>query len=170
MPELSGERLLLDLLNTTPVTAGVIEDALRHDGQAAPWAVERGGVGTAGEVDSLRALRRLLQAVVRGSAPATALAPAASHVHLHLSAGESGLTWQFSFDDPDHRLASRILLTWGEVARRMPGRLRACANHDCGLFLLDRSNSNNARWCSMSRCGNRMKSRRHYQRARRPGQ
>jgi predicted RNA-binding Zn ribbon-like protein len=102
--------------------------------------------------------------------PATALALAASHVRLQLSAGESGLAWRFDFDDPDYLLSSRTLLAWGQVGRRLPGRLRACANDDCGLFLLDRGNGGNARWCSMSRCGNRMKSRRHDQRAHRPEQ
>jgi len=168
MPELSDEPLLLNLLNTTPVTAAVIKDALACDELAALWARARGGVGTTGETEALRELRGLLQSVVRGGVPPAVLAPAASHVRLRRSAGESGLAWGLDFDDPDHHMASRILLAWGEVAEWMPGRLRACANNDCGLFLLDRSNSNNARWCSMSRCGNRMKSRRHYQRARRP--
>ena len=36
----------------------------------------------------------------------------------------------------------------------------------CALFLLDRSKPNTARWCSMAVCGNRMKARRHYERAR----
>jgi predicted RNA-binding Zn ribbon-like protein len=47
-----------------------------------------------------------------------------------------------------------------------PGRLRPCANDECRLFLIDRSKSNLARWCSMAVCGNRLKARRHYERAR----
>ncbi|MEC3993203.1 CGNR zinc finger domain-containing protein [Actinacidiphila sp. DG2A-62] len=48
-----------------------------------------------------------------------------------------------------------------------PGRLRPCQNaEECTLFLIDRSKSNSARWCSMAQCGNRMKARRHYERAR----
>jgi predicted RNA-binding Zn ribbon-like protein len=35
-----------------------------------------------------------------------------------------------------------------------------------GLFLIDRSKPNSARWCSMAICGNRLKARRHYQRSR----
>ncbi|WP_412973700.1 CGNR zinc finger domain-containing protein [Mycolicibacterium setense] len=34
------------------------------------------------------------------------------------------------------------------------------------MFLIDRSKRNTARWCSMATCGNRMKARRHHQRAR----
>jgi predicted RNA-binding Zn ribbon-like protein len=52
----------------------------------------------------------------------------------------------------------------------MPGRLRACANPDCRRFLIDRSNANKARWCSMAVCGNRMKARLHYQRVRGDGE
>ena len=43
---------------------------------------------------------------------------------------------------------------------------RADSNDECRLFPLDRSKANAARWCSMAVCGNRMKARRHYQRAR----
>ena len=49
---------------------------------------------------------------------------------------------------------------------RSPGRLRPCANDECRLFLDDHSKANAARWCSMAVCGNRMKARRHYERAR----
>jgi predicted RNA-binding Zn ribbon-like protein len=45
-------------------------------------------------------------------------------------------------------------------------RLRPCANPECRLFLIDRSKPNTASWCSMAICGNRMKARRHYRRAR----
>jgi predicted RNA-binding Zn ribbon-like protein len=34
------------------------------------------------------------------------------------------------------------------------------------MFLIDHSKAGTARWCSMAVCGNRMKARRHYQRAR----
>jgi predicted RNA-binding Zn ribbon-like protein len=58
------------------------------------------------------------------------------------------------------------VLAWDALARRSPGRLRPCANDECRLFLIDHSKANAARWCSMAVCGNRMKARRHYQRAR----
>jgi predicted RNA-binding Zn ribbon-like protein len=40
-------------------------------------------------------------------------------------------------------------------------RIRACAADDCGLVFYDESRSNNRRWCSMQRCGNRAKVRAH---------
>jgi len=45
------------------------------------------------------------------------------------------------------------------------GRLRHCADPNCGLVFFDESRSNNRRWCSMQRCGNRSKVRAHRERA-----
>ncbi len=40
-------------------------------------------------------------------------------------------------------------------------RIRRCEADDCGLIFFDESRSNNRRWCSMQRCGNRSKVRAH---------
>jgi predicted RNA-binding Zn ribbon-like protein len=40
-------------------------------------------------------------------------------------------------------------------------RIRTCAASDCDLIFYDDSRSNNRRWCSMQRCGNRAKVRAH---------
>jgi predicted RNA-binding Zn ribbon-like protein len=40
-------------------------------------------------------------------------------------------------------------------------RIRECAASDCALVFYDESRSNNRRWCSMQRCGNRAKVRKH---------
>lgn len=40
-------------------------------------------------------------------------------------------------------------------------RIRECAADDCALVFYDESRSNNRRWCSMQRCGNRAKVRAH---------
>jgi predicted RNA-binding Zn ribbon-like protein len=44
--------------------------------------------------------------------------------------------------------------------------LRVCAAPDCGVRFVDRSPAQNRQWCSMRRCGNRFKARRHYDRTR----
>jgi predicted RNA-binding Zn ribbon-like protein len=44
-------------------------------------------------------------------------------------------------------------------------RVRECAAEDCELVFFDESRSNNRRWCSMQRCGNRAKVRAHRSRA-----
>ncbi|MGR6919043.1 CGNR zinc finger domain-containing protein [[Actinomadura] parvosata] len=44
-------------------------------------------------------------------------------------------------------------------------RVRVCGSDRCGLRFVDRSQAGRRRWCSMSRCGNRTKVRRHQRRA-----
>ncbi|QWF79963.1 CGNR zinc finger domain-containing protein [Amycolatopsis sp. CA-230715] len=43
--------------------------------------------------------------------------------------------------------------------------LRICAADDCGLRFADTSPKRNRQWCSMARCGNRAKARKHYARS-----
>jgi len=45
-------------------------------------------------------------------------------------------------------------------------RLKVCAEDACMWAFYDRSKNRSGNWCSMAVCGNRMKARRHYQRAR----
>jgi hypothetical protein len=71
----------------------------------------------------------------------------------------SPLSWR-SEQNPSKGLEQRILLGWISAASTRPGRLRACGNDECNLFLLDRSRSGTGRWCSMATCGNRLKARR----------
>jgi predicted RNA-binding Zn ribbon-like protein len=40
-------------------------------------------------------------------------------------------------------------------------RIRECSADDCAMVFYDDSRSNNRRWCSMQRCGNRAKVRAH---------
>ncbi|MGK5684217.1 CGNR zinc finger domain-containing protein [Actinoplanes sp. URMC 104] len=146
------EELLLTLLNSTPVIDGVRRDTLDLD------------------VDDpalLRAGREVLQAVVRGDEPPSALTPLLDGVSSRPSIGDDGrLTWTVQASGA-RALLVRAIAAWDEVERTRPGRLRPCANDECALFLLDRSKSNSARWCSMAACGNKLKARRHYERTRR---
>jgi hypothetical protein len=110
-------------------------------------------------------VRRALQAVVRGEEPAEVLASALRGVTYMPAIADGLVSWTLSVS-PSRELAVRAVLAWDALARYSPGRLRPCANDECRLFLIDRSKANAARWCSMAVCGNRMKARRHYQRAR----
>ncbi|WP_163505411.1 CGNR zinc finger domain-containing protein [Fodinicola acaciae] len=154
----TGEQVLLDLLNSTPVTATGTVDLVSDE-----WAAQRGGVGSGREVAHLRAVRDRLQAVVRAAEPATTLEPLLDGVRMLPGVDAAGLRWSLDVED-DRRLGTQALLAWGRLNESMPGRLRPCANDECRLFLLDRSHANSARWCSMKVCGNRMKARRHYRR------
>jgi predicted RNA-binding Zn ribbon-like protein len=158
-----SDEALLALLNTTPVVDGRATDLLADDAAARTWLREHGGRGTAEEADRVRAARDVLQAVVRGAAPATAVGALLEGVRQAPRVGPDGVAWELEVDE-DRRLAAGLVLAWGRVAARLPGRLRPCANGECHLFLLDRSRAGAARWCSMRSCGNRLKARRHQER------
>ena len=53
----------------------------------------------------------------------------------------------------------------GLFAANRTDRIRQCAADDCELVFYDESRSNNRRWCSMQRCGNRAKVRAHRERS-----
>jgi len=75
------------------------------------------------------------------------------------------ITWTLTVP-AERELALRAVLMWDALAKNSPGRFAAVRrNGECRLFLIDRSKAGTARWCSMAVCGNRMKARRHYQRA-----
>lgn len=152
--------VLLDLLNTTPVVDGTPTDALADDVATRAWLRTRGGDGSQ-DLDRVREVRADLQRVVRRDANANVLNRYLATVRQTPAIGDDGLRWTLaeSTDWP-----ARVVLAWGELQNDKPGRLRACANDECQLFLVDRTRAGTARWCSMSGCGNRMKARRHYHR------
>jgi len=154
-----SEALLLALLNSTPKVDGVRQDHLAGDGMAA-WLEEHAEPGL--PAGDLLAVRAALRAVVRGEASPESLAPFLDGVVSRPAATADGLDWRLGGDS----VAVRAILAWDELRTSAPGRLKPCANTVCQRFLLDRSKANNARWCSMAACGNRMKARRHYQRVR----
>jgi predicted RNA-binding Zn ribbon-like protein len=159
------EALLLDLLNTTPVVDGMPRDDLAESKAAKAWMRERGIASTNAELTALLDARAILQKVVRGEARPTALQQFLDTVRLQPTAGRDGVKWHLVVRNGP-KGATRAVLAWDALRISSPGRLRPCANSECRLFLIDRSKPNTARWCSMAICGNRMKARRHYQRAR----
>jgi len=153
------EALLLDLLNTTPVVDGSASDLLAEPATARRWQAEHGVADD--DLADLVAVRQVLQDVVRAKSTPAALHPFLDGVHLRPVASEHGIDWRVA----GATAATRAVLAWDRLRITSPGRLRACANSECRLFLIDRSKPNTARWCSMAICGNRMKARRHYRRA-----
>jgi predicted RNA-binding Zn ribbon-like protein len=170
MPDvMSDQAFLLALLNSTPVVNGVPTDDLADPALARAWLAGAGGLGTDSELRHVLDVRRALQAVVRGQQPPAVLDRALRGVTCTPTVTSNELVWTLNVP-PDRELAVRAILAWDALAKQSPGRLRPCANDECHLFLIDRSKTNTARWCSMAVCGNRMKARRHYQRVRRqPG-
>jgi hypothetical protein len=161
-PLAADDELLLAVLNSTPVIEGVPTDRLADLDAARAWLVEAGGSGTEAELAHIHGARFALQGIVRGELPVSALDPLLRGVTCVPFVGGE-LTWTLRVK-PERELAVRAILAWDAIVRESPGRLRACANDECRLFLIDRSTANHARWYSMAVCGNRMKARRHYQR------
>jgi predicted RNA-binding Zn ribbon-like protein len=150
----TDEHLLLDLLNSTPVVAGVQQDRLE---ETEAWKSSPDGRS------ALAAVRSALQDVVRGEQSPDVLAPFLRDVRQVPTVTADGIVEWTLEAPPELTAAARAVLAWSELQSTRPGRLRSCGNPDCRLFLIDRSKANTARWCSMTTCGNRMKARRHYQ-------
>jgi predicted RNA-binding Zn ribbon-like protein len=160
----SDEGFLLAVLNSTPVVDGVPTDDFADTARARAWLAAAGGLGTETELRHVLNVRQALQAVVRGQQPPDVLGPALEGVLSVPAMADGRIIWTLSVPR-ERELAVRAVLTWDALAGHSPGRLRPCANDECRLFLIDHSKANAARWCSMAVCGNRMKARRHYQRA-----
>jgi predicted RNA-binding Zn ribbon-like protein len=80
--------------------------------------------------------------------------------------GEQPLQLGWTF--PESKLESLIWpVIWSTaslVASDEASQIRVCGGADCGWMYVDRSRNGLRRWCQMSTCGTREKSRRRYQR------
>jgi hypothetical protein len=159
------EELLLAVLNSTPVSDGHSADLLA-DASGRELARSWGGLGAERELTRLRGARDALQALVRGDAPSVTevLAGIVGETVRTPRITRDGVVWELRVSEED-RLPVEAVLAWSNVNARFPGRLRACANDECNLFLLDHSRPGTGKWCSMATCGNRMKARAHANRA-----
>jgi predicted RNA-binding Zn ribbon-like protein len=165
-----GGRLSVDLLNTVRDRALDPRETLRTPADLATWLREADLPGDPDEAD-LEAARRLRSAIdaLAFSAPVpepVAVVNAAASVPVVPRLSLAGERLVVAPEDSVAVALARIaldaidLLTGGEL-------LRVCAADDCGIRFVDRSPARNRQWCSMRRCGNRGKARRHY--ARRSG-
>ncbi len=163
---LTDEELLLAVLNSAPVIDGAVTDELGGGG-GSTFALRLGGSGSATEVDQLRRTRAALQAAIRNPAETNVagLASVLAHAVRTPEVTPAGVSWHVRAA-VDDLLAVRLVMAWSDVLEQYPGRLRACANADCNLFLVDHSRPGTAKWCSMATCGNRMKARAYAVRAR----
>lgn len=135
------------------------------------WLRERVGCSapTDRDLGDARALRdaiaRIARAIAGGRAPAGTdidllnLYAATPDVPARLAGGSR----QAGRTEPR---AAQVLASIAREAvalfsGRTAGRLRHCDAEDCDLLYLDASRAGSRRWCSMQRCGNRDKVRRH---------
>jgi predicted RNA-binding Zn ribbon-like protein len=122
-----------------------------------------------------RELREAIHEVFRAimdkqPAPPVALARLNAYVqaaaeHMRLVAVKRGFEWTFDevidFDSvlwPIARSAADLL------ASDQLHYVRRCSSKTCEWFFLDTSKNHHRRWCDMTRCGNRAKVRRFYNR------
>ncbi|UYN97028.1 MAG: ABATE domain-containing protein [Enhydrobacter sp.] len=113
---------------------------------------------------------RVFDATARGRVPGTADLEALNQVLAAVPSRRAvrrergGFTW-----DVDMRgstaLAQLAPVLWSAgdlLTGPRLGKVKRCANPECGWLFLDDSRAGRRRWCSMSACGNRAKARRHY--------
>lgn len=164
-----GNRLWLDLLNTTPCLQGKQEDLLSPAGAAIRWTRAAGlSCDDPGHSD-LVALREILRPMVplmqSGQSPPVAAVDAANRL-----LDSFAVRYRFDGHSAKPRLtASTDATPAAQVAHDFaafacdfePDRLKRCGNHACNLVFYDNGKSSRRKWCSMAACGNRDKVNRY---------
>lgn len=69
----------------------------------------------------------------------------------------------------DRPIGELLIAVTGSMAAGSFSRLKVCANEACQQAFFDSSKNRSGRWCSMTRCGNRMKGRAYRERHARAG-
>ena len=191
-----GGQLCLAFANTVHCYGGEDpRDELADYADLVEWC-KRAGVITDGETRRLRgeaqrhiheaaeifnkaielraSIYRVFSAVAGGRRPAkadlTILNASVSEAlpWLQIIATPKGFVWSWKEDEgnigrilwPMSR-SSAELLTSDQLSR-----LRECSGNNCTWLFMDTSKNQSRKWCSMSGCGNRAKSLRHYNRVR----
>jgi predicted RNA-binding Zn ribbon-like protein len=163
-----GGRLGVDLLNTIRDRVTGPRETLRTPDDLAQWLREAGLDAGDVDEDTLDAARRL-RAAIDALAFGGPSAGDAAVVNAMAAEAPGGPRLAVDGDrlvavPPEPSAAGALgrvaldaidLLTGDEL-------LRVCAADDCGIRFADRSPARNRQWCSMRRCGNRSKARRHY--------
>jgi predicted RNA-binding Zn ribbon-like protein len=95
----------------------------------------------------------------------SALAQAPGHLRVHKNSGRIETEWTSAADGLGQILFPVLTSAAELLASPRVGRIRECGSNDCTWLFVDESRNRSRRWCDMRACGNRMKARRHYQRA-----
>lgn len=176
-----GGRPSLDLLNTVRDRVRRARETLRGPADLAAWLQEANLLDDAddpGEYD-LNTARRLRAAIDTLTFPAEhpgddTEAAAAAVTVINATAAHAPLGPRLTLHRDGHPVVvpprPSVAAALGRIALDAIALLggdellRVCAADDCGIRFVDRSPSGNRQWCSMRRCGNRTKARRHYAR------
>jgi predicted RNA-binding Zn ribbon-like protein len=89
-------------------------------------------------------------------------------VHGELVTDVSGYRWEpVAVGDRMQRVLYAIACSAGHLLTSADiSRIGQCSGPDCRWLWVDRTRNQSRRWCDMKVCGNRVKARRYYQRAR----
>ena len=175
---LTGEPLALDLVNTRPTAGDLLTTP---DDLRAWWALQADRLPdevpqavTAADLATVRAVRehtaRALDHVRRGHEPLAADLDALNQAQRAAPAIKE-LAWNGSAvaatrqrdGSPGLRLAACLAEAAAELlADPAVTRIRECEADDCVMLFL--AAHPRRRWCSATRCGNRVRVARHYQR------
>lgn len=173
-----GGRLSIDLLNTVRDRAKTPRETLPTPSDLAAWLSEA-DLLTGARVDeqALGSARRLRAAIDTLAFPperpeASAAEEAVAVVNAMAAEAPSGPRLARDGDrlvavPPEPSVAAALARVALDAVDLLTGDelVRVCAAHDCGIRFADRSPARNRQWCSMRRCGNRTKARRHYTRS-----
>ena len=115
---------------------------------------------------------RIFRAVIRGRSPDKAdLAALNAALSRALTQSQvirqgEGFVWDWSYDEDDmDRLLWPVTRSAAELLTSdESSRARECGGDECTWLFMDTSKNRTRRWCDMKGCGNRAKSRRHYER------
>lgn len=193
--DLVGGDVVLDLINTVTGRDSRPTDWLENYDRVLAWAAltdafdanslqtldrmsKSDGRAATRALNRLRGLREavydIVVAAIRAEpAPTQALAQLERHwksavdaARITFSDGHAALTLDVEYselDYPRHLLA----LAAFDLLQTLPReRARECASPRCTWIFIDSSRGGQRRWCDMATCGNRDKSRRHYERKR----
>ncbi len=163
-----GGRPSVDLLNTVRDRAVRPRETLHTPEDLAGWlraAELPAGTATEADLETARGLRDAIDLLTREpSDEAVAVINALAAVQAPRLLLVDG---RLSAVAPEPSVAAALARIALDAIELLTGGdpLRECAADDCGLRFVDRSPARNRQWCSMRRCGNRTKARRHYERA-----
>jgi predicted RNA-binding Zn ribbon-like protein len=87
--------------------------------------------------------------------------------HRRLLAGESHLEWSWSGVERQAKIPLWMLAQAASdlLVSSNAELIKDCGDPTCRWLFLDLSKNHTRRWCDMKTCGNRMKARRHHERA-----
>ena len=177
-----GGRPCLDFAGTLADRGNRRTERLRSPEDLGRWFAEAGladqpPAADPADLNQARELREVIYRLVRAAMavgspdqPDVALLNAAAgHAPLVPQLTPDGQRLRWCAGSPAAALAVVARDAIDLLASGQTGRVRECAAADCSLLFLDESRPGARRWCSMARCGNRVKASAAYRRRTRTG-